>query len=154
LVRWYATLIAGLIGVSFLLRHGRATTKACTYICLRIAYTLQQWHLVRVVSRAVVLVIWFAVNISIMASSDVMIRSGMLASVNLVLLFLGGRTSFLPEFLGVPLDAYYLAHHWIGRTVVLQGLLHAGLAVSSIKQARADPSGITVFLNSSLYGLF
>jgi hypothetical protein len=57
-------------------------------------------------------------------------RSSVLSSVNTVLLFLGGRTNILIDAFDIPLHSYYLAHHWIGRMAVAQGLFHAGLAIS------------------------
>lgn len=74
-------------------------------------------------------------------------RAAMMASINLIPLFCGGRTSILVDRLGIPLHSYYLAHHWIGRVVVVQGLLHAGLALSNATasdRAHSLPSGILV----------
>jgi predicted ferric reductase len=64
-------------------------------------------------------------------TSALMRRSGLLSSVNMVLLFLGGRTNALIDAFDIPLHTYYLAHHWVGRLVVAQALLHAGLATAS-----------------------
>ena len=75
-----------------------------------------------------------------------MLRSGMLASINMIPLFAGGRTSSLVDFLGVPLNDHRLAHHWIGRVAVAQGLLHTVLALVSHEQRRG--SGIVVILNA------
>ncbi len=33
--------------------------------------------------------------------------------------------------LGTSIHTYYLMHHWIGRIVIIQGLLHVGLVVAS-----------------------
>lgn len=56
----------------------------------------------------------------------VTLRRGLahVAIVNLVPLFLGGRTNFLLDFLGIPLHVHQLAHHWLGRVAVLQATLH------------------------------
>ena len=70
-------------------------------------------------------------GLDVHGTSDLMLQSGMMASVNLIPLFLGGRTNLLANSFGIPLHTYYLAHHWVGRMVVTQGLLHAGLAISA-----------------------
>ena len=71
-------------------------------------------------------------GIAVKNSKDLMVRSGMMAMINLVPLFLGGRTSALADrLLGIPLHTYYIAHHWIGRVAVIQGVLHAILALTS-----------------------
>jgi len=83
--------------------------------------------------------------------ADLVPRAGMMAVLNLIPLFCGGRTSTLVDFLGISLHSYYLAHHWIGRMVVLQGLVHVVGVVVSKKPWTFDSfqvSGITV---SSLY---
>lgn len=70
------------------------------------------------------------VGIDITNASDLITRTGLLASINTVPLFFGGRTSILAEILGFSFHSYYLAHHWIGRVVVLQSLLHAILVAA------------------------
>jgi predicted ferric reductase len=83
------------------------------------------------------LIIYFIVNglglgLGIREASDLATlatRAGALAMVNLIPLFLGGRTNTLSNFLNVPLQTYYLIHHWVGRMAVLQALLHVGIIV-------------------------
>lgn len=53
-----------------------------------------------------------------------------LAVVNLVPLFLGGRTSTQADNLGIALPVYQFAHHWLARTFAVQALLHGGLRFS------------------------
>jgi len=60
---------------------------------------------------------------------DAMVRAGKMAIVNMVPLFLGGRTSFVANWLGISLQSYYLCHHWIGRIVLLESLIHLVLAL-------------------------
>jgi hypothetical protein len=79
--------------------------------------------------------------------SDLMIRSGVMASINLIPLFMGGRTNMMANFLGISLHTYYIAHHWIGRLVVILSLLHVGLVLGSGKPwtfHSSRISGITV----------
>jgi hypothetical protein len=67
--------------------------------------------------------------VDVHSRSDVMLRLGLMSSVNMVPLFLGGHTSTVADGLGIPLHVYYLAHHWIGRMFVVQALVHSGLAI-------------------------
>jgi hypothetical protein len=71
-------------------------------------------------------------------------RAGALSAVNMIPLFLGGRTNYLADSLGIPLHTYYLAHHWIGRVVILQSLLH--LIPNLISRATRTVPGILVSL--------
>lgn len=50
-------------------------------------------------------------------------RSGSLASINMVPLFFGGGTALLADFAGVSLHANYAMHHWAGWMVVVQGAI-------------------------------
>lgn len=52
-------------------------------------------------------------------------RAALMAIVNAVPLFLGGRTNPLTDLLGVSLPSYYLAHHWIGRVVIIEATIHS-----------------------------
>jgi hypothetical protein len=86
--------------------------------------------------------------------SELMIRSRNIAFVNIIPLFLGGWRSFGAGQLGLPLYVYYLAHYCVGRMVVLQGVLHAVLAVIIDQLWKLDiqkVSGITV---STLSGIW
>ncbi|KFZ03967.1 hypothetical protein V501_09271, partial [Pseudogymnoascus sp. VKM F-4519 (FW-2642)] len=46
------------------------------------------------------------------------------------------------DMLGVSVHSYYLAHHWIGRVVVVQGLIHAGLVMSKVKTSTFDATQV------------
>ena len=86
-------------------------------------------------------------GIDIHDTSALIIRSGTMASINMIPLFFGGRTSTIVNFLGISLHSYYLAHHWIGRVVVIQGLIHMGLVLRYRSPWTFDTlqiSGITV----------
>ncbi len=66
------------------------------------------------------------------------------ASINLIPLLLGGRTSRLADVIGLSRSSYYLAHHWIGRTAIVEALLHA--VIGSVQAANAhtfDPVAIS-----------
>lgn len=78
-------------------------------------------------------------------ASDLMTRSAFMASINIIPLFLGGRTNLLANYLGISIHTYYLAHHWIGRIVIFQSLLHVALAI-----ANGTP---WTFNSSQIYGI-
>lgn len=53
-----------------------------------------------------------------------------LAILNLVPLYLGGRTNIQADYLGVPLPIYQFAHNWLARVFAAQTLVHSGLKFS------------------------
>jgi hypothetical protein len=57
--------------------------------------------------------------------------SKLFAIVNLVLLFLGGRTSLIADSLGISLREYYLAHQWVAIIVVALSVVHLVRTVTS-----------------------
>ncbi|KAF7877692.1 hypothetical protein EAF04_001363 [Stromatinia cepivora] len=63
--------------------------------------------------------------------SDVIFRAGIMVSINIVLLFLGGRINMLVNFIGISIHSYYIAYHWIGRVVIVQSLLYVGFAIAA-----------------------
>lgn len=85
----------------------------------------------------------FCMGLGIHNMSDLIIRSGTMASINIVPLFLGGRTNILANFMGISLHTYYLAHHWIGRVVIAQSLVHVALVIAVGKPWTFDSSQIS-----------
>ncbi|KAJ8062059.1 hypothetical protein OCU04_009838 [Sclerotinia nivalis] len=70
-------------------------------------------------------------GLGVKTTSDVISRAGIMASVNLIPLFLGGRTNALANFIGISIHSYYIAHHWIGRVVIIQSLLHVTFVLAA-----------------------
>lgn len=70
--------------------------------------------------------------------------AGMLATINATPLFVGGRTNPLANFSGVPLSTYYVFHHFIGRVVVVEGLLHSALLLRRSQRDQVTVSGYIV----------
>jgi hypothetical protein len=109
------------------------------------------WNSVTLIQAAFILLYvtgnGVCMGIGVRNVSDLMIRSGKIALVNMIPLFLGGRRRFVAGQLGVPLHVYYLAHHCVGRMAILQGVLHAILAITSDQPWHFDKrtvSGIAV----------
>lgn len=66
--------------------------------------------------------------------------------MNMVPLYLGGRTNVFIDALDVPLHTYYFSHYWLGRIFIVQALAHAGIKLSIHTLALADPSGVLGFV--------
>jgi hypothetical protein len=73
-----------------------------------------------------------ACTVRVGSSAQLAKRCGTLFMVNVLPLYLGGRTSFLADrILRLPLTEYHLFHRWIGRICVLQGLVHGIINAST-----------------------
>jgi hypothetical protein len=82
-------------------------------------------------------------GLGIKTMSDLLVCSGLMDSINLIPLFLGGRTNVLANYVGISLHTYYIAHHWLGRLVIFQSLLHVALVIASGKPWTFDSSQIS-----------
>jgi hypothetical protein len=146
-VQWYAVSIAAVTGIIFMRRVGGMIsspliTRLQFVFNKQIAYPLiKRWYLPRMTRlQATFLGSYFIINGFCMGlgirtgdhfSHDLMVRSGTMAAANLVPLFLGGRTNTLANFMGISLHTYYLAHHWIGRVVVVQSIIHVAFSIAA-----------------------
>ena len=103
--------------------------------------------------ECVALALYFGANsaILILRKANLGPTAAMLAVINAVMLFLGGRTSPLADFIGIPLSTYYVFHHLIGRVVVIEGVIHAGLAFRRSRPDQTTTSGYIVS-RSPLFG--
>lgn len=52
-------------------------------------------------------------------------RAALMAIINMVPLFLGGRTNPVADALGISIQSYYFAHNWIGRVFILEAMLYS-----------------------------
>lgn len=87
-----------------------------------------------------------SMSIGVHTLKDLQYRAGAVACANLIPLFFGGRMNFWLDSLGCSLHAYYLMHRWAGRVLVLEGLLHASLAIASMswEHSKEQTSGVVV----------
>lgn len=157
--QWYAISLAGVLAIFFICQAGLYAPSfyafVLFYLSKCIAYPLIQrryWTSVTGI-QAIVLLTYVIVNgacmgigITLKNTKGLMLRSGIMASVNMMPLFLGGRTSTLANGIGISLHTYHLVHHWVGRIVIIQGLLHASLAISGNTVGKHTISGIMVSL--------
>jgi hypothetical protein len=143
IIQIYATTVAA-IGAALLIRtlgwrllriiyyHWRPKLK---YVCYAILVRRRYWGSVTwlqsILLSGYVIANGFAMGLDIHNIQDLIRRTGLMATVNMVPLFLGGRTSVLAQFMGISIHSYYLFHHWIGRIVAIQGMLHFGLLVAT-----------------------
>lgn len=75
-------------------------------------------------------------------------RLGSLAIINIVPLYLGGRTNFIVDrIFNLRVTQYELLHRWVGRVCVLQGVTHALIHITFSSRTLTSVT-ITV---SSLY---
>ena len=97
-----------------------------------------------------------AVALKAIKGATIASSAALAASINLIPLLLGGRTSRVADVIGVSRPAYYVAHYWIGRTAIIEGLVHAAIRLDEARQSqRFDPiavSGCIVRLFFSLQG--
>jgi hypothetical protein len=69
--------------------------------------------------------------IGVNGRKDLVRRTGLLSTVNLTPLALGGHMNIVINRLGLGLEAYNRIHRWVARVAVIEGLLHTVLAVTS-----------------------
>lgn len=86
-------------------------------------------------SQLSILILYLAINgvllgVGIDTLLELERRAAAIASANLMLVFLGGRTNPLADFMQIPLASYYFGHRWIGIVATCEALLHSGLALS------------------------
>ncbi len=159
LTYWYAIGIAGLalfclrdivfIGLLFL--YGRFKISISKYLTYPLLVRRRYWNSVNrlqgLILSGYVITNGICMGFGIRTTSDLIRRSGTMASINLIPMFFGGRTSMIANILGISLHSYYLAHHWIGRVVIIQSFLHVGLVIASNPRWTFDSfqiSGISV----------
>src|SRR5450432_2567218 len=57
-------------------------------------------------------------------------RSGLIFIIILMPLLLGGYMNLIANYCGIRLGFYARMHRWLGRVVIVQGLVHTAAAVS------------------------
>ncbi len=85
-----------------------------------------------------------AVALEAVKGATITSSAALAASINLVPLLLGGRTSRLADVIGLSRPTYYVAHHWIGRTAIVEGLVHAAIGLNAVGRGQAfDPIALS-----------
>jgi hypothetical protein len=96
----------------------------------------------------------FLLGVGISDLAELEQRTAVIASANLMLVFLGGRTNALADFVQIPLSTYYVGHRWIGVVATCEALLHSALALFRRQKFDAlTKSGYVVSLFASCSSL-
>jgi hypothetical protein len=141
----YALTIASLVGLILISRLAQLLTFQARE---RLFSVLSKWALYTLVwSRprgssdvsvlAAVACFFFLVGNIILGSvvvvqgqAELSLLVARLCMLNLVILFLGGRTSLiLDKIFRLSMTEYYLMHRWIGRISIAEGILHGILVI-------------------------
>lgn len=93
-----------------------------------------------------ILVLYFGANGTFLFLQRVNVGSmaATLAVINATPLFLGGHTNPFADLIGIPLSTYHIFHHFIGRVVIVEGVLHAVLVLKRSRRDRLTTSGYIV----------
>jgi hypothetical protein len=74
-------------------------------------------------------------------------RSGLISTINLMPLTLGPYINRIASYCGLRLDVYARIHRWLGRTAIIEGLVHTAAAASlhtpNLRE-RSDIAALTV----------
>jgi hypothetical protein len=160
---WYGLTIATSFLLVWLIRNYPKVSQFCVGVrsfCQRhLVYEYYQILSWKITPLEGILLVFYIVgnglclglNDSYSVGNEVMIRSGMMSSVNMIPLFFGGRTSILADKLGLPFNSYYFIHQWVGMMAILEGALHAILAfISRDHENHSKASGIVVSLRANM----
>jgi Ferric reductase like transmembrane component len=135
---WYALALAFLAGILLLYQASglcftRIRFKLLKYLVYPLIVKRRYWSSVTRAEAILfgVYVLTNGLGLGPLPASrgNLVFRTGFIATVNLMPLFLGGRTNYLANLLNTPLQSYYLAHHWVGRMAILLALMHVGLVI-------------------------
>ncbi|KUI65140.1 hypothetical protein VM1G_00669 [Cytospora mali] len=101
-----------------------AAEKVTTRLAYRVVISRGLWSAISVtVLHIIALLAFIGINILLILLT---LDNGLeeITMINLVPLFLGGRTNVVIDYLDISLHIYYFAHRWLGRIVVAQALIH------------------------------
>ncbi|KAK4243055.1 hypothetical protein C7999DRAFT_36620, partial [Corynascus novoguineensis] len=85
-----------------------------------------------------------AVALKAIKGATIASSAALAASINLIPLLLGGRTSRVADVIGVSRPTYYVAHYWIGRTAIVEGLVYAAIGLNSVARGQTfDPIAVS-----------
>lgn len=136
-INWYLILFFGILSVIGLRQSWkifiRSTSRGLSYFFTRyIQYPLtparKWWTATRL--QACCLIVYLAANLLVLFlalgnARQFEQRAAIMALINMVPLFIGGRTNPLADALGISVQSYYFAHNWIGRVAILEAVLHS-----------------------------
>lgn len=143
LVQVYLVTLYGAMGIPILLFAARSSgVYAAPYIRRQYASmvhsTLTFWPRTSYLQTALI-ALYIGVNAAVLSlqtksestkDGTLSKRASLLASANMMILFLGGRTNPWADFIQIPLFVYRFAHIWLAVVATGEALLHASLQLS------------------------
>ncbi|KAI9855644.1 MAG: hypothetical protein M1813_009690 [Trichoglossum hirsutum] len=147
ITQWYAVALGGLVSLSiiyYLLSSivKIAHTYAASYFFKHVFYP-QVHQFIRgsdeMTRFDVVLIVVFLIGnilcttIGVEDISSLTKRAGLMSTINLMPLSLGGHMNFVASRCGIKLESYGRIHRWLGRAAIAESLVHVAAAASSQK---------------------
>lgn len=135
MVAWYAILYGSLLALLVFHRLSLLFQLSGLRIWLR-HHLLQPFLFANVTrSQALLLFIYVILDVLVLVfptqgQIELGWRAGLVSTLNLVPLFLAGRTNPFADLIGLPLHTYHFWHFWVGRVAVLQAPIHAGIVLA------------------------
>lgn len=143
---WYAIGGASLVASVVFFRVGQAFGSM---LRLWLNRHLFHPHLLPEITRlqAVLLVVYGSINVVVLSlflgdGPPLEQRAALVSTLNVITVFLGGRTNPLVDMANVSLRTYYFWHFWAGRVILIEGLIHAGLQIAR-RANRSDSLAIS-----------
>lgn len=153
---WYGIAVLGILFILLLRRASQQIISISQWVGKhvrhRVLITRGRWcDFTITIPRAASIAAFLGLN-ALLSAYDLRYGLANILLINLIPLFLGGRTNVEADFLSIPRHTYRLAHHWIGRVFIIQSLVHSILRFSSLPGGPGKISGIAtaVLLTVSL----
>ncbi|RYC63891.1 hypothetical protein CHU98_g2325 [Xylaria longipes] len=151
---WYAIGGSSLLATLLLFRVHQAYGSVLRFWLNRhLFYPLLVYDVTRL--QALLLVVYVSANGLVLAlfpgnHPSLEQRAALVSTLNIVTVFLGGRTNPLIDMANVSLQTYYFWHIWAGRVILVEGLLHAGIRIAH-QASRTDSLAVSGWIVSLLF---
>jgi hypothetical protein len=142
IIQWYAVALAATAAISIVFYLLgiliRILRTYATYLFLKHVFyprvhkyigSTTRYHALLVIALLVGNVL--CLTIGTHNRTEIMQRTGLLSTVHLIPLALGSHMNSVVSCCGLGYEAYSAIHRWIGRVVVIEGVIHTILAVVS-----------------------
>jgi hypothetical protein len=156
ITQWYAVALGGVVALSIIaslfltiFKCTRTDVKLCflkhvyypqIHKCLRGSEKTTRLDVVVIVAFLVGNVL--CTTIRVKDVPGLTRRSGLMSTIILMPLSLGGHMNLIANHCGIRLGSYARMHRWLGRVAIVQGLVHTAAAVSLQKPDLRMPSDI------------
>jgi hypothetical protein len=161
ITQWYAIALGGLVSLFIttcllLIIFGVARTYAKVYFLKHVFYPQTHRYLRgsgKTTPFDAILIMLFLVGnilcitIRVKDIPELVRRSGLMSTISLMPLSLGAHMNLIASRCGLRLDVYARIHRWLGRTAIIEGLVHTAAAASlhtpNLRE-RSDIAALTV----------